>query len=165
MRLLEPIFFMFIRWLISSGISFQWFFFLFRIGHERKLKTKTRKTNGAWNWAMTRFIHSFIQFHAQSNVKVVNNPFTVIHYGQHFSHSFVHVDDKRDQLIKKTGHFTRRNTKPHANLHRWFSLWSFLVIWTASHLTISYGRCIKMSCGMSVDKWVEPFLKFDEIIH
>lgn len=102
-RLVEPIFFS-----VHSLVDFIWnqfsvVFFSFRIRHERKLKTK-KNPKDKWCLKLSNdSIHSFIHsvFHVQNSVKVVNNPFTVIHYGQHFSHSFVHVDDKRDPLIKK----------------------------------------------------------------
>lgn len=42
-------------------------------------------------------LNSFIPF---MRFKVVNNPFTVIHYGQHFSHSFRARRHKRDRVIK-----------------------------------------------------------------
>lgn len=46
-------------------------------------------------------IEQWVDSFSSMRVKVVNNPFTVIHYGQHFSHSFVHVVVyKRDSAIK-----------------------------------------------------------------
>lgn len=63
----------------------------------------------------------FIQFYERQ--KSVNNPFTVIHYGQHFSHSFRFR--KRDSVMKQA---VLRAQRVYANQnHGVFQTFNFFV--------------------------------------
>lgn len=55
-----------------------------------------KKKHSEDKWCLKLSNESIHSFNSMS-VKVVNNPFTVIHYGQHFSHSFLLIYHERSQ--------------------------------------------------------------------